>query len=71
MTNLKKLRQERKLRLREVAEAVGVTPAGVHDAEVRGLRSVRAARKYAVAFPGKTWQDLIDDIPTHACAGEQ
>jgi len=61
MTRLKKLRKESKMRLREVAAKVGVTIASVHDAEVRGLQTVRAARKYAAAFPGCDWRDLIDD----------
>jgi len=66
MTNLHRLRKETKQRLREIAAKVGVTVAAVHVAEVRGLQTVRAARKYAAAFPGCDWRDLIDD-GTPAC----
>ena len=61
MTRLKYYRQTTKQTLREVAEKVGVTIASVHDAEVRGLQTVRSARKYAAAFPGHYWRDLIDE----------
>ena len=60
MTNLRKLRIKYKKRLREIADIVGVTPATVHDAEVRGLKTIKSAKKYAKAFPDKTWQELID-----------
>ena len=60
MTRLRQYRRSTKQTLREVAEKIGITPATVHDAEVRGLRTVRAAVKYAAAFPGIRWQELID-----------
>lgn len=61
MTRLKYLRKATGLKLREVAEKVGVTPSAVHDAEVRGLRTPHTAAKYAAAFPGHTWQDLMEE----------
>lgn len=61
MTRIKYLRRVTGLKLREVAEKVGVTPSTVHDAEVRGLRTPRTAMKFAVAFPGHTWQDLMEE----------
>lgn len=60
MTKLKKQRLLNHKKLREIADIVGVTPATVHDAEVRGLKTVKSAKKYAVAFPECSWQDLID-----------
>ena len=49
-----------RMKLREVAVKIGVTPAAVHDAEVRGIRTPRLAAKYAAAFPGITWQELLE-----------
>jgi len=70
-TKLKLLRKKTRLKLREVAALVGVTPGTVHDAEVRGIYTSRAAQKYAAAFPGKTWIDLMDEPKTTAYAGKQ
>ena len=67
MTKLRELRQMSGMKLREIAALIGSTPSTVHDAEVRGLRTVRIAAKYARAFPGKTWRDLLDE-PDHAAA---
>ena len=64
MTRLKCLRKATGLKLREVAEKVGVTPSTVHDAEVRGVRTPRTAMKFAVAFPGHTWHDLLEEPET-------
>ncbi|WP_288611571.1 helix-turn-helix domain-containing protein [Victivallis vadensis] len=64
MTRLKYLRKATGLKLREVAEKVGVTPSTVHDAEVRGVRTPRTAMKFAVAFPGHTWHDLLEEPET-------
>lgn len=62
MTKLRNLRIKSKLTLREVGKrAGGVTPQTVHDAEVRGVRTPRKAMQYAVAFPGHTWQDLMEE----------
>lgn len=69
-TKLKERRKELKMKLREVAEIVGVTTSTVHDMEVHGLRTPRAAMKYAAAFPKTTWMDLIE-INTPAPAGKQ
>lgn len=65
MTKLKNLRKSTRQKLREVAEKVGVTASTVHDAEVRGIQTPKTAKRYAAAFPGAKWQDLLDD-PTHA-----
>ena len=61
MTRLKHYRKVTKQKLKEVAEKIGVTPATVHDAEVRGIRTPRLAVKYAIAFPGITWKQLMED----------
>ncbi|MBQ9337077.1 MAG: helix-turn-helix transcriptional regulator [Lentisphaeria bacterium] len=60
MTRLKHYRLKTNQKLREVAEKIGLTPATVHDAEVRGILTPRLAAKYAVAFPGTTWKDLLE-----------
>ena len=60
MTKLANLRKKLKMRLREVADRVGVTASTVHDMEVRGIRTVNAAKRYAKAFPQMQWQDLLD-----------
>ena len=60
MTKLAALRKSTRLKLREVAARVGVTAQTVHDAEIRGLKTIKSARKYAAAFPGTPWQKLID-----------
>lgn len=60
MTKLEFWRKTTKQKLREVAEKVGVKPSTVHDAEVRGIQTPRAAKRYMIAFPGIQWQDLID-----------
>ena len=60
MSKLANLRKKLRLRLREVADRVGVTASTVHDMEVRGLRTVKTAKRYAKAFPGVQWQDLLD-----------
>lgn len=67
MTRLKYYRSITKQKLREVAEKVGVTPATVHDAETRGILTPRLAAKYAVAFPGVSWQDLIEPPVMISC----
>lgn len=59
-TKLKTLRKAAGIRLREVAARIGVSQSAVHEAEIHGLRTPRAAAKYAAAFPGKTWLDLMD-----------
>lgn len=61
MTKLRTLRIKSKLTLREVGKLAGVTPQTVHDAEVRGVRTPRTAMKFAVAFPGHTWHDLLEE----------
>lgn len=64
MTKLRNLRIKSKLTLREIGERAGVTPQTVHDAEVRGVRTPRTAMKFAVAFPGHTWHDLLEEPET-------
>ena len=60
MTYLRQLRLEKKLTLREIGEKVNATPQTVHDTEVRGIKSVKTARKYAAAL-GCDWKMLLDD----------
>ena len=69
MTRLKHYRLMTNQKLREVAAKIGLTPATVHDAEVRGILTPRLAAKYAAAFPGTTWQDLLE--PPRPYAGKQ
>lgn len=64
MTKLKERRKKLKMKLREVAERVGVSTSTVHDMEERGLRTPRAAMKYASAFPNTTWMDIIELSPS-------
>ena len=66
MTRLKHYRMKKKMRLREVASRIGLTVGTVHDAEVRGIQTPRRAAKYAAAFPGVSWMDLIE--PPQAAA---
>ena len=60
MTRLRHYRLSTKQTLREIAEKIGITPATVHDAEVRGILTPRLAVKYAEAFTGISWQDLLE-----------
>lgn len=60
MTRLRHYRLSSKQTLREVAEKIGITIATVHDAEVRGILTPRLAEKYAAAFPGVSWLDLLE-----------
>ena len=60
MTRLKHYRKSTGKKLWEIAEKVGCTASSVHDAEVRGIRTPRLAIKYAAAFPGITWQELLE-----------
>lgn len=69
MTRLKHYRLKTNQKLREVAAKIGLTPATVHDAEVRGILTPRLAAKYAAAFPGTTWQDLLE--PPREGAGSE
>ena len=60
MTQLRRLRLERKLTLRSIGEIVKTTPQTVHDTEVRGIRTIKTAKRYAVVF-GCDWRDLLDE----------
>lgn len=50
MTKLKKQRKRSGLTLREVGERIGVTPQTVHDLETKGIKSAKAAQRYAKAL---------------------
>ena len=63
MTSLRRLRLERKLTLREVGAGVHTTPQTVHETEVRGIRTVKTAKRYAAVL-GCDWRDLLDDGPS-------
>lgn len=69
MTKLRHYRLSTKQKLREVAAKIGLTPATVHDAEVRGILTPRLAVKYSAAFPGVSWQELLE--PPRTCAGKR
>lgn len=60
MTRLKATRKKFKMKLREVGERIGLSITTIHDAETRGIQTKRTAKKYAAAFPGVAWKDLID-----------
>ena len=63
MTQLKKIRQEAGITAAELARRLHVTRGCVCLAEKTGIRTPRTAAKYATAFPGKTWLDLMDTPP--------
>ena len=69
MSKLREYRRKTRLKLREVAARIGITPAAVHESEVRGILTPRLAAKYAAALPGVTWQDLLD--PPREGAGNE
>ena len=60
MTQLRRLRLERGLTLRSIGEIVKTTPQTVHDTEVRGIRTIKTAKRYAAVF-GCDWRMLLDD----------
>ena len=60
MTQLRRLRLERKLTLRSIGEIVKTTPQTVHDTEVRGIRTIKTAKRYAAVF-GCDWRMLLDE----------
>jgi transcriptional regulator with XRE-family HTH domain len=60
MTRLKATRKKFKLKLREVGERTGLATSTVHEAEKKGIQTKRAAQKYAAAFPGTPWKELLD-----------
>ena len=59
MSKLRAMRLRRRLKLREIAALCGVTTSTIHDTEVRGIRTVRIAKRYAAAL-GCDWKDLLD-----------
>lgn len=61
MTKLKQIRKDKGLKLREVAEILHVRTETVGRMETIGIKKPETAQKYAPAFPGCTWQDLIED----------
>ena len=70
MTLLRKMRQDRKLRLQQVAEAVGVTFQTVHNHEKFGIKTIRVAQRYA-SFYGCRWLDLLEEPPQHDLQPQQ
>lgn len=60
MTQLRRLRLERGLTLRSIGEIVKSTPQTVHDTEVRGIRTIKTAKRYAAVF-GCDWRMLLDE----------
>lgn len=65
MTKLKEKRKALKWKLRQVAELLKVTPQTVQQMERYGIRKPITAKRYAAAFPGAKWQDLLDE-PVHS-----
>ena len=61
MTQLRRLRLERGLTLRSIGEIVKSTPQTVHDTEVRGIRTIKTAKRYAAVF-GCDWRMLLDEV---------
>ena len=60
MTQLRRLRLEKNMTLRSIGEMINATPQTVHDTEVRGIRTIKTAKRYAVVF-GCDWRDLLDE----------
>ena len=60
MTQLRRIRLERKLTLRSIGEIIKVTPQTVHDTEVYGIKTVTTAKRYAAAL-NCDWRELLDD----------
>ena len=60
MTQLRRIRLERKLTLRSIGEIIKVTPQTVHDTEVYGIKTVKTAKRYAAAL-NCDWRELLDD----------
>ena len=60
MSKLRAMRLRRRLKLREIAALCGITVSTIHDTEVRGIRTVRIAKRYAAVL-GCDWRDLLDD----------
>lgn len=59
--NIKRMREIRKLRQKEVAAAIGVTPASYCDIENRkNLPSVETAKRIGIFF-GFDWWKLFED----------
>ena len=46
--------------LREVAKKVDASIQSVHAQEVRGIRTIKNAKRYAVVL-GCDWRDLLDE----------
>ena len=60
MTQLRRLRLEKNMTLRSIGEMINATPQTVHDTEVRGIRTIKTAKRYAAVF-GCDWRMLLDD----------
>ncbi len=61
MTRLRHFRIENKMTLREVAKKVDASIQSVHAQEVRGIRTIKNAKRYAVVL-GCDWRDLLDEV---------
>ena len=59
MTKLGLMRRKKRLKLRELAAMCNVTASTVHDTEVRGIRTIRTAKRYAEALDCD-WRELLD-----------
>lgn len=59
MSNLKRIRKEKRFLLREIAAHVGVTEQTVQQMESKGVKKIDTAKRYAAAL-GVSWQDIIE-----------
>ena len=59
MTNLKRIRMEKRIRLREIAKFLGITPQTVQQMERIGIRKVETAKRYGAAL-NVSWNKIIE-----------
>lgn len=59
---LRTIRKRQHLTLRAVASRLGVTPQAVRRAEVKGIKNLDTAKRYAMAL-GVSWQEVIEASP--------
>ena len=60
MTRLRNLRLKKRMTLREIGAIVNASIQSVHTQEVRGIRTVKTAKRYAAVF-NCDWRELLDD----------
>ena len=50
MTTFERLRKSKKLRLRNIAEQIGISPQAVWNHEKHGIKTIRVAKRYAAVL---------------------